>query len=74
MIAANTVETLCQSFKTGIIFGPFFDLWEFFKNQGFALETSVFNFCDLLEELFHMAEKLFFEKKSNYQKLFWRPI
>ena len=41
------------------IFVPFFDLLEFFKNQELTLETS--DFCDLLDELFHVAEKHFFE-------------
>ena len=43
------------------IFVPFFDLWEFFENRGLTLESSDFDFCDLLDELFHVAEKHFFE-------------
>ena len=34
------------------IFGPFFDLQEFFKNQGLTFETTDFDFRELLEELF----------------------
>ena len=46
------------------IFRPFLDMQEFFKNRGLMLETSEFDFCDLLDEFFYMAEKHFFEKKK----------
>ena len=46
-------------------FGPFLDLQEFFKNQGLSFETSDFDFRDLLDELFHIDQKLFFEKKNQ---------
>ena len=52
------------------IFGPFLDLQEFFKNRGLSFETSDYNLCGLLNELFHMNIKNFFEKKSKLQKLF----
>ena len=40
------------------IFGPFLDLQEFFKNRGLSFETSDFNLCGLLNELFHMNIKI----------------
>ena len=48
------------------IFGPFLDLQEFFKNRGLTFKTPDSNFCDLLNELFHMNKKIF-GKKSNSQ-------
>ena len=48
----------------------FLDLREFFKNRGLTSETSDFDFCGLLDKFFHMAQKHFFEKKLNFQKLF----
>ena len=44
------------------IFGPFWDLQEFFKNRRLSFETSDSDFRDLLNELFHIDGKHFFEK------------
>ena len=44
------------------IFGPFSDFREFLKNWELMFETSDFDFCDLLDEFFQMAEKHIFEK------------
>ena len=53
------------------IFGPFLDLQEFFKNQGLTFKTSDSDFCDLLNELFHMNKKNFLKKnqilKSHFE-------
>ena len=53
------------------IFGPFLDLQEFFKNQGLTFKTSESDFCDLLNELFHMNKKNFLKKnqilKSHFE-------
>ena len=57
--------------ETAVQIRRFLNLWEFFKNHEITWETSDFDFCDLLDELFHMAKKVFSKKKkSNYQKLF----
>ena len=50
------------------IFGPFLDLQEFLKNQGLTFETSDSDFCDVLEELFHMVNKTL--KKNKIGKFF----
>ena len=34
------------------------------------LQTSDFYFCDLIDELSHIAQNIFSEKKSNSQKLY----
>ena len=49
------------------IFRPFLDLQEFFKNRGVTFETS--DCRDRLEELFHMVNKNFFEKKIKIAKV-----
>ena len=53
------------------IFGPFFDLQDFFKNQGLTFETSDFDFHDLLDELFHMDKKHFFEKQKQNDRSYF---
>ena len=41
------------------IFGPSWTFKIFFKNRGLSFETLDSDFCDLLDELFHMVEKIF---------------
>ena len=43
----------------------FLDPQEFFKNRGLSFETSDSGFRDVLDELFHMAEK-----NQNYRSYF----
>ena len=50
----NYFSAFCQVFE---VFVPFFDLQEFFKNQGLRFETSDSEICDLLNELLHMNNK-----------------
>ena len=54
------------------IFGPFLDFQEFLKNRGLCFQTSDNDFCDRLNELFHMNKK--FLKKVKLQKLFQSPL
>ena len=54
------------------IFGPFLDLQEFFKNRGLTFKTPDSNFCDLLNELFHMKKKIF-GKKIKFSSYFEVP-
>ena len=55
------------------IFRPFLDLQEFLKNRGLMLETSDFDFCDLLDELFHMGDMIWleniFSEKIKFSKV-----
>ena len=44
------------------------DLQDFFKNRGLSFQISDYNFCDQLNELFHMNKKIkICEKKSKFQ-------
>ena len=54
------------------IFGPFLHLQEFFKNRGLSFETSNSDFCDLLNELFHMDQKNL--TKKILKSYLWSPI
>ena len=47
------------------IFGPFLDLQEYFKNLGLTFKTPDPDFCDLLNELFHMSLTHFLKKKNQ---------
>ena len=49
-----------------IIFGPFFDLQEFLKNRGSSFKLSEYDFCNLLDEFFHIVEK-HTSKKQSYR-------
>ena len=46
----------------------FWTFRNFFKNPGLTFETSDFDFCDLLNELFYMKKK-FFSKKIKIADL-----
>ena len=51
--------------KNFAISGPFSDLQEFFKNRELTFETSDSDFRDLLDELFHIDQKIIFVKNQN---------
>ena len=53
------------------ILSSFLNLQEFFQNRGLMLETSNFDFCVLIDELFHMAQK-YFSKKIKWSKVILR--
>ena len=86
ILMSHIVETFWLSFET--VFGivtwitwsefavqikRFLELWKFFKNHGITWGTSDFDFCDLLDELFHMAKKHFFEKNESLKSYFQVP-
>ena len=47
----------------------FLDLQDFLKNRGLMLQTSDFYFCDLIDELSHIAQNIFSEKKIKFSKV-----
>ena len=59
------LESRGQNQKNNLaIFSPFLDFHEFFDNRGLTFQTSDPHFCDLLNELFHMAPTQYFENKN----------
>ena len=71
----DIVDTFClssETVKTAVKikrFCPFWNLLDVFQNRGLTLETSDFDFCNLLDEFFHMTQKHFFEKKIKVSKV-----
>ena len=87
ILMSHIVETSWLSFETvlriitwitwseiAVQIKRFLELWEFFKNHGITWGTSDFDFCDLLDELFYMAEKHISKKKIELSNVIWSPI
>ena len=71
------VFTMCNAYSflkfRNLRISCHFNIFEnFFKNRGLQLENSNVNFCVLLDELFHMAEKHFFTKKIKFSKIIFK--
>ena len=86
-MAANTGQTLCQSFRTRFVTITWItwsksrkiisrfsvNFWSFrnFLKTELTFKNSDFNFCDQLNELFHMIKNIKFSKVFSKSKNKW---
>ena len=64
------IITYLEKFTFNMRIQNFLNFENFFLNRELTLETLDFDFLDLLDELFHMVEKHFFEKNQIIKSYF----